>query len=344
MRKYNLGIIIGAFVLCSQMVLGQRADEQGVNMKKTGQSTMTFLQVGLVPEATALGDAYTAVGTGITSVFYNPAGLSETTERFQFFASNTSWIADINYLAGGLAWNLNNAGVVGFSFLSVDYGDIIETTLISSSEIANHPSGYNETGDMVSNVGGQAIGLTYSRGISRVFKFGFSGRLVRQQLGQSTLSTGLKNNQNELIVYDLGVKYYTPYKSFRFGMSIRNFSKALIYEVSTSQLPMTFAVGGVMDLMDFINPDHNENNSLLASAEFTHPNNYTERLHLGLGYTFNGLFSLRGGYVTNHDIKSWSGGFSVPVKVAGSTTEISYTYSDMAIFENVSRMGIIISF
>ncbi len=344
MRKYGLSILLSVLTTGSPLLMGQRIDEQGVDMKKTGQSTMTFLQVGLVPEATALGDAYTAIGTGITSIFYNPAGLSEMTTKFQFFSSNTDWIADIHYVAVGLAWNLNNAGVLGLSFLSVDYGDIIETTLITSSEIATHPQGYNDTGNMVSNVGGRALGLAYSRGISQEFKFGFSARLIRQQLGQSTLAAGRKNNDYELLVYDLGVKYYTPYKSFRFGMSIRNFSNAVKYEEITTQLPMTFAVGGVIDLMDFIDPDHDEKNTLFASAEFTHPNDYTERLHLGLNYTFHGLISLRGGYVTNHDIKSWSGGFGVPVKVGGSTADISYTYSNMAVFESVSRMAITFSF
>lgn len=43
-------------------------------------------------------------------------------------------------------------------------------------------------------------------------------------------------------------------------------------------------------------------------------------------------------------IKSWSGGFGIPVKVGGSTADISYTYSDMAVFKNVSRMSITFSF
>lgn len=346
MRRFGIHIFLGGLTVCCQLALAQRVDEQGVNMKKTGQSTMNFLQVGLVPEATALGDAYTAVGTGITSIFYNPAGLSEMAGKFQVFSSNTNWIADIHYVAAAVAWNLNTAGVVALSIVSVDYGDIIETSLLTSADIATHPKGYIDSGNMVSNMGGRAIGLAYSRGISREFKFGISTRLVRQQLGQSILTDtdGRQNNDYQLLVYDLGVKYYTPYKSFRFGMSIRNFSTAVKYEEITTQLPMTFAFGGVIDLMDFINPDHSENHTVLASAEFSHPNNYTERIHMGISYSFYGLFLVRGGYVTNHDVKSWSGGFSIPVRLRGSLTEISYTYSNMAVFNGVSRMGITFSF
>ncbi|MFB0516733.1 MAG: PorV/PorQ family protein, partial [Candidatus Neomarinimicrobiota bacterium] len=312
-------------------------------MKKTGQSTMNFLQVSVVPDATALGDAYTALGQGIRSVFYNPAGLAEMTDKFEFFLSNTKWIADIQYIANGIAWNLKNYGAIGLSLVHVNYGDIIGTRLISAAEIATDETGYVETG-MVDNVGAYAFGLTYARNISTLFKFGLSLRYVNQQLGQSNLASGLKDNEHQLMVYDLGVKYYTPIESFRFAMSIRNFGNAVKYEEITTQLPMIFAVGGVIDVMNVLNPVHGENNSLLVSMEFTHPNNYTERLHMGLEYTLNNMISLRGGYVTNHDVKGWSGGFGIQYNLMGITAHISYSYSNMAVFADVNRFALTFTF
>jgi len=338
---FCLGILV--ILSLGLRTFAQTADAQGVDMKKTGQSTMNFLQVGVVPEATALGDAYTALGQGIRSVFYNPAGLAEMNDRFEVFLSSTPWIAGIHYLADAVAWNMGNAGVLGVSLVNVDYGDIIGTRLISVDEIATDDLGYEETG-LIKDVGAYAIGLAYARSITTAFKFGFSMRYASQQLGQSTLTTGRKTNEQQLMVFDLGVKYYTPFKSFRFGMSIRNFSNAVKYEEINTQLPMTFAVGGVIEVLDLIAPDHSGKSSLLASMEFTHPNNYTERLHMGLDYTFNGLVSLKTGYVTNHDVIGWSGGFSIQHSLMGITAHISYSYSNMAVFADVNRFAITFTF
>lgn len=343
MNRWILSSIILVALIAGQAARAQTVDSQGVNMKKTGQSTMNFLQVGVVPDATALGDAYTALGQGIRSVFFNPAGLAEMTNRFEFFFSNTEWIADIRYLADGIAWNLNNYGAIGLSMVHVDYGDIIGTRLIAADEIALDEIGYVETG-MVENVGAYALGLTYARSISTLFKFGLSMRYVSQQLGQNTLASGLKNNEHQLLVYDLGVKYYTPIESFRFAMSIRNFGDAVKYEEITTQLPMTFAVGGVIDVLEVLNPAQGGENSLIASMEFTHPNNYTERLHMGLEYTLGNMISVRVGYVTNHDVKGWSGGFGIRRTIGGLSGDISYSYSNMDIFDNVNRFAVTMAF
>ena len=116
MKRYSIIII---FVACTMFAINLLAqtDEQGVGMKKTGQTSMNFLQVKLIPRAVALGDAYTAVGTGIHGVFYNPSGLAEMDKQFEVVLATTQWIADINYYVGGIAWNLDQYGSVGFSFM-----------------------------------------------------------------------------------------------------------------------------------------------------------------------------------------------------------------------------------
>ena len=127
-------------------------------------------------------------------------------------------------------------------------------------------------------------------------------------------------------------------------MSIRNFGNAVKYEEITTQLPMTFAVGGVIDVLDVLRPGQSGNNSLLASMEFTHPNNYSERLHMGLEYNLGEMIAVRGGYVTNHDVKGWSGGFGIQRSIGGASGEISYSYSNMEIFNSVNRFAIMIAF
>jgi hypothetical protein len=329
--------------LCSVPLFAQQdlVFEQGVGLKKVGQSTMTFLQVGVVPRASALGEAYTAVGKGPEALFYNPAGLAEMKGRFGAFVSGTKWIADIQYLGGALAWKLGDVGTVGLSFLTVDYGEMFGTSLISKSSAASNPLGYIDNGAF-SNTGAYAFGLGFARTVSSMFIIGGDVRYVGQQLGQSiTTDTNgeLKANKTNKLVFDLGVKYNTGFKSFNFGMSIRNFATSVKYEELTAQLPMTFAVGGSMDLLDWFMSDHKDH-AALFSVEFTHPNNYTERLHMGLEYTFMNKLSLRGGYVTNHDLMGLSFGAGFSQSLMGKNMELSYSYSMMEVFDNVSRLSV----
>ena len=190
-------------------------------------------------------------------------------------------IADINYVAAAASWNWVNVETFGLSFINVDYGDIIGTRLISAANIATDELGYEDTG-LVSNVGAYAFGLAYARAVTDVFLFGGGVRLVGQQLGQSTLSDGMTDNNMLKVAFDLGVKYYTPVHGFRFAKSIRNFANSIKYEEVSSPLPLTFAVGGTIDLFEMYSGSKDHIHSLLAAVEFSHANNYTERVHLNL--------------------------------------------------------------
>lgn len=314
-----------------------------VGLKKLGQSTMNFLQVSVSPTASAFGDAYTAVGTGAEAMFYNPAALAETDTKFDAIFTTTQWIADIQYVAGAIAWNLGTVGTIGLSYLGVDYGDIYGTSLLSSSAAADDNLGYTDNG-LIDNVGSYAIGLAYSRFISSQFLMGGSVRLVSQQLGESVLSTGAKTNETQKMAFDFGLKYYPGFKSFRFGMSIRNFGTSVKYEEITSQLPLVFAIGAAIDLMDFISPDDSESHSLLLSSEFSHPNNYTERVNVGLGYTLMNLIKVSAGYQSNLDFGGLSAGFGITPTISDKQVEISYSFSQFDVFENVNRFAIQLSF
>ena len=343
MKEKIFKLIITTALILSSSLMAQENQEQGVNFEKTGQSTMTFLQVGIVPEAVALGDAYSAIGTGVRGMYYNPAGLAEMSTRFEVFVSNLEWIADINYLSGGVAWNFGNYGVVGVNLLTVDYGDIKGTRLLSLDEAGSHPKGYIDTGP-VDNVGAYAIGLMYSKKISNLFSFGVGIRYAVHQLGQMVLNGATKNNEMSKLVFDMGVKYYTPIESLRLGMTFRNFSTSVRYEEVSTQLPFTFALGAAMDVMTALFPKYTEDHSLLATVEFSHPNNYTERLHMGVEYTLLKALALRTGYITNHDVNGLSLGVGLNANIKNTSTQISYTYSSTEVFDDVNRFSVLFSF
>jgi len=314
-----------------------------VGLKKVGQSTMNFLLVSISPHASAMGEAYCALGTGVESILFNPAGISETTNRFEMQTYNTQWIGDINYLGGSFIWNTQQYGTVGLSLLSVDYGTIYGTSLLSGGEKELFPQGYKDLGKM-DNVGAFACGLTYGRAISTQFRIGGDMRIVGQNLGQSQLENGLKDNNAVKLVFDAGVKYNTRFHGFRFGMSIRNFSSNVKREEIDEQLPLLFTMGMAIDLLDVVAPTFSQNNSLNLAVDFLHPNNYSERVNYGLEFLLFDHFALRGGYQTNQDLASWSTGIGLNYDVGKNNLRFDYSYSDFDLFSGVNRLSLGIAF
>ncbi len=331
--KFRLTILL-SFMICLTL-FGQ------INLKKVGQSTMNFQLVSISPKASAMGEAYYAVGRGAGSIFYNPAAVAEMDENtLDIVVNYTQWIADIKYLGGAVSWNLHNMGVVGFSMLTVDYGTINGTSLIDPSQNDQYPLGYIDNGP-VSNVGAYSFGLTYAKAISNQFLIGGNVRLAGQNLGVNHYYNGTSKENNAVkLVFDMGVKYYTGYKNFRFGMAIRNFSSNIKREEISEQLPLTFTMGAAIDVMDFINPDHEKGNSLTFATDFLHSNSYSERVNLGLEYEFMGLVALRGGYQTNRDVASWSAGVGLHSSIGSNSFEVNYSYSKTDLFSDVNRLSI----
>ena len=331
MNCKQLLISILLAVTASGTVFGQ------VNLSKVGQSTMNFLLVSTSPIASGMGEAYTAVCQGADAVFYNPAAMAEMYSKFSVSLDYTQWIADINYYSGAIAWNLKNYGAVGLSFLSVDYGTIYGTSI-------NPLGGYIDNGP-VPNVGAYSVGLTYAKYINTQFLFGGSVRFVGQNLGENTFYNGvsMKNDATKL-AFDLGVKYYTLFNDFRFGMSFRNFSSDITRNVYAEQLPLSFNIGAAIDLLKFVEKSQDKNTSFTFAADFLHTENHSERFNLGLEYKFLGMVALRWGYQTNRDIQSWSAGVGLNTTLSGNEIQVNYSYSKMQIFNGVNRLSLVMSF
>lgn len=312
-----------------------------VALNKVGQSTMDFLLVSISPKASAMGDAYTSLCAGAESMFYNPAGLIDIPKSFDITVDYTQWIADINYLGGGIGYSLGNYGAVGLSFLTVDYGTIYATRLSPTIGAA----GYVEDGEM-QNVGAYSFGLSYAKAISEKFSIGGTMKYVGQNLGQNDFSNGVsKKNDMAKLAFDAGIKFNTGFKDFIFGMAIRNFASNVKRELDDEQLPLTFTMGGAISIMEFINPEIIKDQNITLAVDYLHSNSYSERVNLGVEYKYMNMISLRAGYQTNRDIMSWSAGVGFNTSIAGNLVEANYSFSKIdSFFSNVSRLSIGFSF
>lgn len=338
MKQYfNISVLILLFFLAVASLTAQ------VGLDKVGQSAMNFQLVTLSPRASALGDAVFAISTGADAIFSNPAGLSEMKKERDLSLMYTAWIADIQYMAGAFAWNFGDAGTIGISALGVDYGAIYATRLLGISTASPLSTPYEDLGEM-NNIGAYSFGVSYARAISQKFSIGGTMRYTGQNLGESLLPAGVKQNDAAVMVFDVGVKYNTGFRSFRFAMAFRNFSKHVLYEKIEEQLPLTFTLATAMDVLDVFDPSHSQQTSLLLGVDYLHSNNFSERMNFGLEYQFHGMLALRGGYQTNRDIASWSAGVGVCTSVEEYDVRVDYSYSAAKYFADVSRISIGLGF
>jgi len=308
-----------------------------VDLDKVGQSTMNFQLVTLSPRAAAMGAAFVAARGGAESIFYNPAAIrsEEAVNALAFYS--TRWIADIDYMAMAVTRRLGAGSTLGFHILSVDYGEIRHTRLISPDEIEEHPLGYVDLGTM-DNVGASSIGLSLARSISTQFSIGLTARLSGQNLGRSDLGNGLVDNSLMKTVFDAGVHYSNLEDWLHFAMSIRNFSSNAKRELIYEQLPLLFTMGLSLNAEEFL--PLGSGRSLLLTADFQHPNNFSERLDLGMELGLDRWIFLRGGYRFNRDLESWTLGAGLNTDLAGRALRLDYAFAAMDVFSAVNRFSL----
>ncbi|HKJ69627.1 MAG TPA: PorV/PorQ family protein [bacterium] len=329
MKYKNIWTILG--MTCFLLFLVQGVSAQDEQIEKVGQTGFQFLKIDVAARPAAMAGATTMGSMGADAMFYNPAGLSEMGVSGDFFASRVSWFADMNLNAGALAKDFGNWGVLGVNFVSIDYGKLIGT------RVADNEQGYVETGDL--DVGAYAVGVSYARALTNKFKVGGQVKFTSQRLGSNLMPDGeTVKNEVSTLAYDFGTIFYPGWQSFRFGMSVRNFSPQIRYEENTFELPLTFRIGAAMSMFDLIGGLSNQ--SLLFEVDALHPRDYSERLHLGAEYWYSDLIALRAGYKFNYDEEGLNLGFGINYGVAGVKLKFDYAYSSFGLFNNVNRITI----
>lgn len=327
----------------STLVFGFVLHDVAEAQRKRGQTTMKFLSAPLGARATGMGDAMTAIEDRSLSLFYNPANTAFQTSLFDVSIGNVSWIADIDYQYAALTFAPKNGlyGVLGFSFMGVDYGDLIET-IRDNSDI-----GYEVLGTY--NPNAVAFGVSYSRAISSQFSVGANVRYVDVNLSNAPigLSDGnLVRQQFDMQTYtvDFGVLFKTGFESLNFAMSVRNYSNEVTYIQDTQELPLTFRIGLAMNILDLtsINP---EMHKLLVSVDANRPRDYFEQLMIGAEYGFMDRLFLRGGYVFPTDEQGVSMGVGVNLPFARRYgIRADYSHTAFGVFNSVNRLSVQLSF
>ena len=333
--------------------------EDEVETVKRGQTGFKFLSTSVDARASAMGGAVTSSTMGSsTSMFYNPASMARMEGNFSASVGIFQHMVDFQYNVGSLAYRPGggNYGVIGLSFLNVDYGDFFGTIR------ADNEAGYIDTGTYNSTA--LAVGLGYARSFTDRFSVGAHVKYAVQDLGtfpkarvgdasapgaraldDGTFVVDEDYALNTLAV-DFGLLYNTGFRSLTIAMSTRNFSRELVYERERFELPLIFQIGLSMNVLDLTTLDPGMH-ALQVSLDAQRPRDFAEHVKIGGEYTFMNILSLRAGlgqaFVGDDSVEGFSFGGGLKYDASGIGFGVDYALTDFDVFGNLQRFAVHLS-
>jgi hypothetical protein len=305
-------------------------------MDKVGTAGALFLKIGMDPRTVAMGEACGADVGHASSAFANPAGLAGIQTR-QIFVTDTEWIADIRLLGGVYAFPHGSNGVVALSGIAVDYGEMPMVRETEADVIVETFSPQDI-----------AVGLSYARRWTDRLYVGGSFKYIDQAIA---------DYHSRGYAFDFGTVYYTGFKTLRLAMSTNNFGPDMRFDgtyidryyIGTAyveqeksfgeyDLPLNFRIALAYDFQ--LSPRSN----LTAAIDASHPNDYSERVHLGAEYSWGGFFFLRSGYTINAEEMGFAAGCGVNMATDLGRGSFDYAYTDLGVFKGVHRFSLGMSF
>jgi len=325
--------LILTLIFCLMLILPL----DGKEFAPVGTAVAQFLEIGVGARAVGMGEAYTVVASDASAAFWNPAGLTDAGAR-NLFSSYSSWPAGISFAGLAYSMKLGQMGTFAVSGIYLMTDDMEVTTIAQ-------PEG---TGEMF-NLTNYAVGLSFARFLTDRVSVGVTTKLVHEDYFGYGYSTW---------ALDLGTVYRTNFHGLRLGMSIQHFAPEVKFdgdfidysdplsvdankpkEFETYSLPMNFRFGVSFNALN------SARQQLLVAADMIHPNNNLEQYNIGVEYSFNQMFHLRGGYKLNADEGGLTFGGGAQVGLgAGLKLACDYAYADLGLLQSAHRVSLSVTF
>ena len=327
MKKFVL--ILSLVMICSNLGLSQ--------FNKTGRTVLQFLKIGIGARQIGMGEANIAYVQDVNSVFWNVGaitGFSGAQASFNYL----KWIGDLNVYAGAVGYNWDGVATIVVNYLNLDYGSIDEALVTSPSGGIDTRTGNTFSGSDL------AFGVGIARQFTDKLSIGLNIKYIREDL--YIYST-------DLFAFDVGTLYKTGWYGVNLAMSAQNFSEQARWlytkeeEQQTYELPLAFRIGLSIDLLGgkdlLLGGDYNKQR-LTFTGDAIHTNDYSERLDLGIEYTFYNILSLRGGYRFNYDEGNLCFGAGVQYDFEYVKFAFDYSYVSYDFLQSPHQFSIILGF
>ena len=311
-------------VLVILVALSPRTSGAANIFEKVGTFDGQFLKIPVGARAEGMGGAFVGVADDPSAVFWNAAGIARIdADKSQLQFNHANWPADLRFDQVAYVFHVKRLpGTWAVHARSLSMNPMIETT----SYQPDPNQGTGETFD----AGMMTAGVTYARSFTDKFSAGVTGSLVHE---------GLADLSQQTFTFDIGTLYDVGALGMKIGMAISSIGSQIKFIDREARIPSIFRVGTSATVMQ------SANQKLLASFEFSHPPDNSERLNVGGEYSFRKYVFLRGGYNINYDSERLAAGMGLrfPVSVVGMS-DLDYAYTDMGDLGSVHRFSLKFSF
>jgi hypothetical protein len=259
-----------------------------------GGSGLSFLKFGFGARNAAMGDAGVALASDVTALFYNPARLANNGTPDVIFTHN-NWIQDVrSEMVGAKA-----------SFFGLPLAFGVNVTSINDIEIRTKPGAPDATFNANYFSGSVSTGfsLTSDLDVGASVKYLYENIFVDEANG---------------LGFDLGIFYRTPVNGLNISAVVRNLGSMNTLRNVSTKLPTEVRAGTSYEI-----EIPGSKISLLGGAEYlSYTRDNENHLNFGGEATYNHIFSLRAGYMTNYQSK----GFTAGMGIVWGNLNLDYAY------------------
>lgn len=284
--------------------------------KRLGKSGFSFLKISPSARAAGMGDAFTAVANDVTTIFFNPAGLTNV-KNIDFSFNHTNWIVNSKLLSGVVAFPLGAKGVLGLSIIRFAAEEFEETTIFE-------PEG---TGKFI-QVGDIAVAGAYAIKLTDRLSFGIKGQYIEEFID---------DDKAQGFAFDFSTYYFSGFRDLSIAMVMKNFGPDAKFLTKKFKLPLYFNINTAMSVLG----KQGGPVQLLVSAESAFATDYRDRYHLGTELWIADMLAVRGGYKFFYDTEDWTLGAGMKIKLGHRNVLINVAYSNFdEYFEPPLRISI----
>jgi Type IX secretion system protein PorV len=299
---------------------------------RTATTGWQFLKIGPDGRSAAMSEAFLAVVDDVSSLYWNPAGITQLdTNKFNFAVDYVDFAAGTNLNFGGITYRIDDNTLVGVSLQFFDAGEMDVTTEFM-------PFGTGQT-FRATDLG---IGLTLAKELTDQFSFGVTAKYIREDLASV-------HNQN--VVFDFGFQYDIGIQNTRFAVAISNFGfntqpggeiavlnlndSTSINEFTEIAVPTVFRLGFAWDAIK------NDKHILTTALQLNHPTDNNETYSIGLEYGWKQLFYARTGYTFATDSGAFPAfGFGTKINRNFGSIRLDYGFNYLDNLGMVNKIGI----
>lgn len=281
--KKVTGVLIAFMIISTGIVYG----------KGPGTTGAAFLKIGVGARAVALGESYVAIADDASTLYWNPAGLSNITGS-EVILQHNQWLSQISQEYVGYVCPVGSGKIgIGVNYLHMDP---IERTLEDNSGNYGGSKGTFKAADT-------ALSLGYSRAVSESLSIGVGLKGIRQRIDTETAQgVGL----------DVGTYYQTPIEGLSIGIVIQNPGSKIKFIEQKDSLPLNYRVGTALRIKE-----------ALLSIDVNKPIENDLRFNTGFEYTIMKVLSLRLGYNSKNYLDK---GLTYGVGVNMSKVKLDYAF------------------